>query len=189
IPPCTGASCLLSIRDVQPNDPFYTEVMALMDSGIVSGYADGSYRPYNSVTRGQVAKIVVLGFGYAIVSGDGHTFSDVPADNPFAPYIETAYAHGLISGYADGTYRPESNVTRGQIAKIIVSGAGLKLVSPTTPTFSDVASDSTFYTYIETAYASGLLSGYPDGTFRPGVEANRGQVAKIVYRVLFPPEE
>ena len=190
IPPCNHVGpCSLNIGDVQPNDNYYTEVMALMDSGIVSGYADGTYRPYNTVTRGQLAKIVVLGYGYTLVSNEGHSFSDVASDNPFAPYIETAYAHSLISGYADGTFRPESNVTRGQIAKIVVSAAGLKLVSPTTPTFSDVSVGSSFYSYIETAHAAGLLSGYPDGTFRPGAEANRGQVAKVVYQVLFPPEE
>ena len=187
--PCSGAVCTLSLADVGPEDTYYTEAMALYGSGIISGYGDSTYRPYNTVTRGQLAKIVVLGFGFTLVSNEGHTFSDVATDNPFAAYIETAYANGLVSGYADGTYRPESNVTRGQIAKIVVSAAGLKLVSPTTPTFSDVAVDNSFYSYIETAHTAGLLSGYPDGTFRPGAEANRGQVAKVVYRVLFPPEE
>jgi len=45
----------------------------------------------------------------------------VPADNPFYQYVETAYAHGIMSGYGDGTFRPGNNATRGQIAKIIFS--------------------------------------------------------------------
>src|SRR5204862_2048138 len=93
IPPCNHVGpCSLSPQDVQPNDTYYTEVMALLDSGIVSGYADHTYRPYNTVTRGQLAKIVVLAFNLPLVSGDGHSFNDI-AGSPFASYIETAYAN------------------------------------------------------------------------------------------------
>jgi S-layer homology domain len=113
----------------------------------------------------------------------------VPAGDQFASYIETAYRHGLVTGYEDGTFRPSNNVTRGQLAKIIVEAAGIKLANPATPSFSDVAADSTFYRYIETAYAHGLLSGYPDGTFRAGAQANRGQVCKVTMNAAFPPEE
>jgi hypothetical protein len=80
-------------------------------------------------------------------------------------------------------------VTRGQLAKILVAAAGYKLANPEVATFSDVAVGSTFYRYIETAYAHGLMSGYPDGTFRVGVEATRGQVSKVTKNAAFPPEE
>src|SRR5206468_6427011 len=130
------------------------------------GYADGTFRPYNSVTRAQVVKIVVLAFGFSLVAPDGQRFSDVAVNDELASYIETAYAHGLVSGYADGTFRPNNNVTRGQLAKIVVQASGLKLANPSTPSFSDVAVGTTFYQYIETAYAHSLLSGYPDGTYR-----------------------
>src|SRR5207249_3065813 len=133
----------------------------------------------SNVTRAQVAKIVVLAFGLPLAAPQGQRFSDVAANNEFASYIETAYAHGLVTGYADGTYRPNNNVTRGQLAKIVVQAAGLKLDNPATPTFSDVGAGSTFYRYIETAHSHGLLSGYPDGTFRAGLQANRGQVSKV----------
>ena len=99
------------------------------------------------------------------------------------------YANGLVSGYLDGTFRPNNNVTRGQLAKIVVQAAKLKLDNPETPTFSDVSAGSTFYRYVETAYSHGLLSGYPDGTFRVGEQANRGQVCKVTMNAAFPPEE
>jgi hypothetical protein len=162
---------------------FYSYVMALADAGAVSGYTDGTFRPDALTTRAQLAKIVVLAFGLSQSTADadrqGH-FSDVAATNPFFQYVESAYAAGLISGYADGTFRPYANVTRGQVAKVVVSAAGLKLQSPATPSFSDVQAGSTYYQHIETAKANGLLAGYPDGTFRPSAEATRGQIAKIV---------
>jgi hypothetical protein len=177
---------------VGAEDPYYTQVSYLSDSGVVSGYGDSTFRPYNSVTRAQVAKIVVLAFGYPLVAPQGQRFSDVAVDDPFSLYIETAYANGLVSGYADGTFRPTNNVTRGQLARIIVGAAQVGDPAPTpanpaTRTFSDVGVDSPFYGYIETAYAHGFMSGYPDGTFRAGEQANRGQVCKVTMNAAFPP--
>jgi hypothetical protein len=190
ITPCDhNGSSPHTFMDMGTNNPFYTAVMSLQDKGIVSGYADGTFRPYNQVTRGQVAKMMVLAFHLPLMVGDGQRFSDVPADEVFASYIETAYTHNLVSGYADGTFRPANNVTRGQLAKIIVEAAGIKLANPAAPGYSDVPIDSTFYRYIETARANGMMSGYPDGTFRAGAEANRGQVSKVVMLAAFPPQE
>jgi hypothetical protein len=190
IPACDPiAGCPLDFSDVPQGSPYFAEVTFLSSARVVSGYADGTFRPYSNVTRAQVAKIVVLAFGLPLVAPETQRFSDVAASNEFASYIETAYANGLVSGYADGTFRPTSNVTRGQLAKIVVQAAKLKLANPATPTFSDVSAGSAFYRYIETAYSHGLLSGYPDGTFRAGDEANRGQVSKVTMKAAFPPEE
>ena len=54
----------------------------------------------------------------------------------------------------------------------------------TRATFNDVPVGSTFFSYIETAYRKGILSGYNDGSFRPGANAVRGQLSKIVYQAL-----
>jgi hypothetical protein len=178
--PCDPVEpCPPRFSDVAVEDTYYTPVMSLNTGGVVSGYADGTFRPYNNVTRAQVAKIVVLAFGFPLVAPQQQRFSDVPLNDSFSGYIETAYTHGLVSGYGDGTYRPTNNLTRGQLAKTVVLAAGLPLANPATPSFSDVAAGSTFYRYIETALARGLVSGYPDGTFRPGAHASRGQVCTV----------
>src|SRR5205807_9721756 len=122
-------------------------------------------------------------------------FRDVPADHTFYTYIETAYNHGIISGYSCGTscleYRPDNNVTRGQLCKIVVLAEGWTLYTPPAPTFRDVPADHTFYRYIETAYNQGIISGYGCGTgcleFRPGNNATRGQICKIVYNAIIAP--
>ena len=81
-------------------DYFYVPVEYLYCAGVVVGYPDGTFRPYNNATRGQLSKIIVLAEGWSIDTSGGPRFTDVPASNPFYRYIETAYHRGIISGYA-----------------------------------------------------------------------------------------
>ncbi|HUS17748.1 MAG TPA: S-layer homology domain-containing protein, partial [Chloroflexia bacterium] len=96
--------CTLGFSDVQPSDYFYTQVRALACRGVISGYSDGTFRPYTNTTRGQMVKIVVLGFGVPITTppGNGYTFADVLPGSAFFPYVETAAARGIVSGYTCG---------------------------------------------------------------------------------------
>ena len=188
-PPLTGTPtpCPMTFTDVLPTDFFYVPVRYLYCAGVISGYADNTFRPYNTTTRGQLTKIVVLGFGIPLYTPPQPTFTDVPATHTFYQYIETAAYEGIVSGYSDGTFRPGNDVTRGQLSKIVVVAAAWPLVNPPTPTFTDVPTNHTFYTYIETAYDHEIISGYADGTFRPGNNATRGQISKIVYNAVIQP--
>jgi outer membrane protein assembly factor BamB len=170
--------------DVLPTDYFYEPVRYLYCAGAISGYSDNTFRPYNDTTRGQLSKIVVLAQGWAIDTSGGPHFSDVPNNNPFYTYIETAYNHEIISGYSDGTFRWGNNVTRGQLSKIVVLAQGWANDTSGGPHFSDVPINHPFYEYIETAFNHGIISGYADGTFRPGANATRGQISKIVYNAI-----
>ncbi|HET7075824.1 MAG TPA: S-layer homology domain-containing protein, partial [Chloroflexia bacterium] len=157
-------------------------------------------------SRAQMVKIVVLGFGYPIQTPapDHATFADVPPAQPFWSVIETAAATGIVSGYDCGGpgepcdaahrpyFRPYSLVTRGQLAKIVVGGAGWPVLNPPGATFADVDPAHPFYAFVETAAAHGVISGYDCGSpgepcdsahrpyFRPANDATRGQIAKIV---------
>jgi N-acetylneuraminic acid mutarotase len=193
----TPTACAISFTDVHPTDYFYEPVRYLYCHGVISGYGDNTFRPYNNTTRAQMVKIVVLGFGIAIQTpADGtHTFTDVLPDNPFFSVIETAAAHNIVSGYntsppcAAGQipcFQPNANVTRGQLSKIDVVAATWPLLSPPTGTFTDVPPGSPFYTYVETAVCHGVISGYADHTFHPGANATRGQISKIVYLSITP---
>jgi hypothetical protein len=198
----------VSFSDVQPSDYFYGPVQYLACHGVIGGYADGTFRPYNNTTRGQMAKIVALGFALPVSTpaAGGYSFTDVPVGSTFFTYVETALAAGIVTGYPCGTVNPQTGVietcdgsnrpyyrvsnyvTRGQLAKSVVIAAetmnSWTLINPATATFSDVPPGSTFYTYIETAACHSVLGGYSDGTFRPSDNAFRGQIAKIVYYAL-----
>jgi hypothetical protein len=175
-----------TFSDVPVGSTFYPYVSCLVTNYIVSGYPDGTFRPNASMTRGQAAKIVanVAGFSDKIPAAR-QTFSDVPQTNSFWEYIELAAAHGVLTGYPDGTFRPNQLVSRGQFAKIAANAAGYH-EPVTTQTFSDVSPEQPFYLYVERMAQRGLISGYPDGTFRPGHEVTRGQAAKIVGNAFLP---
>jgi hypothetical protein len=201
----TATACVVNFSDVTPSDYFYQPVQYLACHGVIGGYGDGTFRPYTNTTRGQMAKIVTLAFSLPIVTptAGGYTFTDVPVGSTFFDYVETVAAGSVVSGYAcggtnpqtgvaelcDGAnrpyYRPSNNVTRGQLSKIVVlaaiSARSWTLQTPGTATFSDVGVGSTFFSYVETAVCHGILGGYSDGTFRPGDNATRGQISKIVY--------
>jgi hypothetical protein len=170
--------------DVTPDSPFYTHIECLSRKGAVGGYEDGTFRPNNTVTRAQYMKMVVLGMGWPLLNPDVPRFTDVPRHHPFYTYIETAAAYGIIGGYADGTFQPDSDITRGQMSKVIVLAGqrkwGWTINLSNAPHFTDVPPGSTFYDYIETAYNLGLISGYSDGNFYPGNNATRGQASKVV---------
>jgi hypothetical protein len=166
---------------VLPTDYFYEPVRYLFCNGVISGYNDNTFRPYDTTTRGQMVKIIVLAFGYDLYTPATPTFTDVPTDHPFYVFVETAANNGIVSGYDDGTFRPFANVTRGQLSKITVVAAGWSVLNPATPTFSDVPTTDPFYAFIETAVCHEIVSGYADGTFRPYNDATRGQISKIVY--------
>jgi hypothetical protein len=186
--------CTISFSDVHTSDYFYNDVRCVYCLGAVSGYADGTFRPFNNTTRGQMTKIIVLALQIPIATPTGTpTFNDVPTGNAFYAYVETAAAGGIVSGYNCGGpgepcpglyFRPNANVTRGQLSKIVVVAAnhvyGWDILNPAIPTFVDVPPGSPFYTYIETAVCRGVVSGYADHTFRPGNNAIRAQIAKIV---------
>src|SRR5205085_4167561 len=128
--------------------------------------------PFTNTTRGQMVRFVVLAFGIATSTPPAPTFNDVPTSDPFYAYIETA-AHGqVVSGYNCGGpgepcpgvyFRPGALVTRGQLSKIVVVAARWSLVNPVTAHFNDTERNSAFYTFIETAYCHGIITGYDCG--------------------------
>ncbi|HEX8221736.1 MAG TPA: PA14 domain-containing protein [Chloroflexia bacterium] len=173
--------------DLATDSTFYSYIQEAYGLGIVGGYPDGTFRPQAPASRGQFMKIIVLAFGLPLTTNEttGETgaesqhFIDVPTTHTFYRYIEAAYEHGIVSGYPGGLFKPEGTVTRGQVAKVVILAGRFNQLQPEKQTFTDVPSDSPFYTYIETAYANGILGGYSNGTFGPEAEATRGQISKI----------
>jgi endoglucanase len=187
-PTPTVAGCQVQFSDVPQGSTFYDFVRCLACQGIVGGYPDGTFGVNNPVTRGQLAKFVSNAAGYGdTIPPTQQTFSDVPPDSAFWLYVERAALHGVIGGYADGTFRAGASVTRGQTAKFVSNAAGYNdTIPPTQQTFSDVPPDYIFWVYIERVAANGVVGGYSDGTFRPTNSVTRGQTAKFISSAFFP---
>jgi hypothetical protein len=194
-PSPTPTGCVINFVDVQQTDYFYEPVRFLFCRGVISGYTTNPpcdagtpcFKPYNDTTRGQLTKIVVLAENWAIDTTGGPHFTDVPVNHTFYQYVETAFNHQIINGYADSTFRPSNNVTRGQLTKIVVLAEEWTQICPAQNTFSDVPFDNPFYCFVETAVEHGIINGYADGTFRPNNNATRGQISKIVHLAITQP--
>ena len=94
-------------------------VSAAQIAGVAQGYPDGSFRPDQPITRAQFAKMVVDGYDLPLASPATPTFSDVGSANYYFSWIEGAVAAGIISGYEDHTFRPETEITREQTNSIL----------------------------------------------------------------------
>lgn len=198
--------------DVPPGHTFYPFVRCLVCKGIISGYSDGTFKPDNPVTRGQLAKIVSNSAGFS-EPVSGQTFEDVPPGSTFYEFAERLAVRAVMGGYACGGanepcgpenrpyFRPNAGATRGQLTKIVSNAAGFTDIIPDTGyRFADVLPGSTFWLYVERLLLNrpGVMAGYPCGGanepcdsqnrpyFRPNNPLTRGQTSKIVANTFFP---
>jgi hypothetical protein len=205
----TSTACPIQFIDVPQGSTFYPYIRCLACRGIVNGYADGTFKPNNNVTRGQLSKIVSNAAGFSDPQPT-QLFQDVPVNSTFQVYMGRLATRGYISGYACGGtdepcvppanlpyFRPNNNATRGQISKIDSNAAGFS-DSPVGQQFEDVPHGSTYYTYTYRLISRSIMSGYQCGSagepcippndlpyFRPNNNATRGQTSKIVANTFF----
>ena len=107
----------------------YKEAVDVVSSvGIVDGYEDGAFNPQNTLTRGAAAKIIcnlILGPTTAsALRADTAPYSDVPTTNNFSGYIAYCQKEGIISGYADGTFKPGASLTGYAFMKMLLGALG-----------------------------------------------------------------
>ncbi|GAB4252921.1 MAG: hypothetical protein Kow00122_10740 [Thermoleophilia bacterium] len=173
--------------DVPPQHRFREAIEALAQAGIVGGFPDGTFRPDEPVTRGQLARMLVALLGlHTPEPGPPPPFQDVPAapGDPLADYLGEAARAGIATGFNDGTFRPYDGVTRIQLVRMVVRAAQPRL-SPPPPDFSagfrDVdAADQGFANW---AFYNDLVDGKTPGHFDPWSTATRGHAARILYGV------
>ena len=107
----------------------YDEAVVVMSAAkVIDGYAEGDFRPTNTLTRGAAAKIIcnlILGptTASALVA-DAAPYKDVPTNSTFAGYIAYCQKEGIISGYADGTFRPANSLTGYAFMKMLLGALG-----------------------------------------------------------------
>lgn len=107
-------------------------------------------------------------------------------DNNWAKsYIEQGVKAGWISGYSDGTFRPNGSVTRGAFCKMLNKALGLQTAAAIS--FSDVKTSNSYYAEIRKAVCAGYISGYSDGTFRSNQSITHQQAAVMIARVITNP--
>lgn len=145
----------------------------------ITGYPDGTVGPDRSITRAEAATMF-----YNLLtdkSADKRLFADVPMDQWYAKPVTTLAGLGIISGYPDGTFKPNSPITRAEFVTMAMNFANAE--KGTACSFPDVSENIWYYGAVAGATEHGWISGYPDGTFGPERNITRGEVASIINRM------
>ncbi|WP_369435940.1 S-layer homology domain-containing protein [Lysinibacillus fusiformis] len=147
--------------------------------GIITGYPDGSFRPDEPIQRQHVAVMVARGFQLT-EKRDAVAFSDVPTSHPYDEAITLLQQAGIVDG-SNGAFYPNANMTRAQLAKILVLAFG---ITPSgTSAFQDVPVTHWSHDYIAALAENGIALG-DNGYFRPDEPVTRAQFVAFIYRAL-----
>ncbi|WP_025114690.1 5'-nucleotidase C-terminal domain-containing protein [Lysinibacillus fusiformis] len=141
----------------------------------------------NKFLTATAAALAVTAVAIAPVSA-ASPFSDVKESHADYEGISTLYTAGIISGFPDGTFKPDTNVTRGQAAKMIAGALKLDTKEVVNPNFKDIDAANPYYGSIAALVGLKVISGYGDNTFRPNQTITHGDLAKILSSIPTLPE-
>jgi len=161
---------------------------------IFEGTGSSQFNPDRDITRGEFAVILVRGLGLQLEKGATTSFSDMKSTDPYRAAIDTAHVYQLLSGFDDGTFRPNDKITREQ-AMVIISNA-MRLTGLKTK-LSGQSAEETLRSYADGAKVSewakngiadsvqaGVVSGRSDDKLAPKAYMTRAEFAAIMQRLL-----
>lgn len=149
----------------------------------IMGYPDGTVQPEGQITRAEACTIffrLLTDSSRDYYFARTNDYSDVNRGDWFNNAISTLSNAGIVTGYNDGTFRPNQPITRGEMAKIIANFANL---NKGTKSFTDLSGHWS-KSYVELAAGNGWIAGYPDGSFRPDQKITRAETVTMINRVL-----
>ena len=164
------------------------EIQALIGLGIVDGYLDGTFKPDNKISRAEFSKMIVVALELEMEVYDGG-FTDVSMDKWHANYVATMVKHGLASGYTDGTFGPDGNIIRNEMAAILarvlneeVSPEEQEALLSSYEDRADIpewAEDA-----VEEVAKAELMKGDTNNNFNGSNTATRAEAAVVIYRLI-----
>lgn len=161
-------------------------ICKLAADGIISGKTSTLYAPGDDVTRAEYASLLVRALKLS-TNNTGKEFTDVAAGEWYCNAVQTASALGVVSGYEDGSFHPNAQITREEMAVMTLraaEAAGRIIPTLTSVSFTDADQVSGYAQDAVNILACGqLISGMGDGSFAPQATANRAQAAVIIYKL------
>ena len=147
------------------------------------GYADGTFGPERNMTRAEMTTMFARLLTEQIEADKTYssTFNDVAKDCWAANYIGYMQQFGIVTGYEDGSFRPDAPVTRAEFAAI---ASRFEKLTQGSASFTDVPDTHWAVRYINFAATRGWVTGYEDGTFKPEHSITRAEVAAVTCRLL-----
>lgn len=180
----TASFAAVSMSDLNEVSWAKATIEKWANMGLVSGYSDGSFKPGNAITRAEFTVIAYNAFELDTTSRKA--FDDVKTSDWFYQPVSQMAAQGFISGYGDGSFKPNAPITRAEAAIILVSIQGLKANPEAISAFEDAnlippwAAES-----IGAAFEAKNISGYPDGTFRPNANITRAESVVMLNNAIY----
>lgn len=163
------------------------DVNKLITRGSVGGYPDGTFKPDATVTRAEFSKILRQSIGYQTV--DGNSFTDTRTHWALSDIQTLVKNQVIIPSEYGKNYGPDSNITRREIAIMLVRAMGLNdSAIASSGEYTGFTDDSNIKSYdkgyLYLARELGLVGGYEDGSFRPNNRATRAEACVMIVRVL-----
>jgi hypothetical protein len=185
-----NATLTPAFTDVLSNDSFLPAIDLLRESTITKGCSPTTYCPSDNISQAQMAVFVVR----SVIGGDNFTFTqtpyfaDVPADNLYFPWIQKMQDLGIALSCGTNKFCPDTAVTRGQMAVLIIRaryGLSNPPNSPATAFFTDVLAADPFFPFIQKMKQAGITTGCSPTTYCPNDPVTRGQMAVFIMRGMF----
>ncbi len=185
--------------DVNESTSHAKEIWWMASLGITSGFSDGTFRGYDSVTRQDAAaflrRFVASEFDKSALNWTAAlstvSFSDVDASTPHREDILWLASMGVTTGFSDGTYRGENGVVRQDMTAFLYRLNNLPCYfagDDQKTAFSDVTESTPHANAIWWMSGGGISKGFPDGTFGAGLNVTRQDAAAFLYRLAGSPE-
>lgn len=175
-----------TFSDVTEESAYNTPLGYLKNKGVITGYADGTFKPEQTVNRAEALKMLIGGFSKNLQPNDG-SFPDVPKDAWYSSYVATALAEGYVNGYPDGKFRPENTLNKAEALKIVhtISGttASHTTIDPSIP------ANEWYAPFLLSSYDKQWIDAGTPGSYALTSSMTRGELATILYRALFMKEK
>lgn len=172
--------------DVPADSVYSTPLTYLKQKGVITGYADGSFKPEQTVNRAEALKLLIGGYSKPL-KDSGSSFPDVPQVAWYASYVSTALASSYVKGYPDGRFRPENTLNKAEALKIVHTIGDL---TPSYTTIDPSIGQNEWYApFLLSSFDKQLIdAGTPSSYVLTG-NMTRGELATILYRVLYMREK
>ncbi len=169
-------------KDIPNNYVYYKEIEYLTANNIITGQADGTFRPNDKLTRAHAAVIISRALGLNTANVKNPSFKDIPANHMYYKQIAAVVEAGIMSGRENNTFDPNATLTRAQMAKIVALAYDLKGTSSIA--FKDVPKNHWAYTYVQQLAANKITTGYDGNIYKPNDAISRAHFGLFLYRAI-----
>jgi hypothetical protein len=157
-------------------------IIKLTDLKLIKGYDNYRFFPDQTITRAEAVALLNRAFRWQDIRAK--PFSDVLKSDWYEEAITHAAAAGVISGYPDGSFKPNDNLTRMETAVLLAHAVNGQVIVTGNSSFTDIHDNEWGAAILGWMENQGLISGYPDGSFKPDRPITRAEFAQLLVKIM-----